>query len=75
MKPIKMLKLCVTETIFNNDIESTEIKVSNFTLFRKDRISGKDGGVCCIYVHTSIYATLMDSFDCCDSVAVCVNSI
>ena len=66
--------ICVTETMFNNDIESAEIAIPNFTPFRKDRISGKEGGGCCIYVHNSIYATEIESFNCCDSVAICVNS-
>ena len=66
--------ICVTETMFNKDIESAEIAIPNFTPFRKDRICGKEGGGCCIYIHNSIYATEIESFNCCDSIAVCVNS-
>ena len=70
----KVKIICVTETMFDCDIERAEINVPNFTPFRKDRQNGKEGGGSCIYVHESIRATELKSFDCNDSVAVFVET-
>ena len=66
--------LCVTETMFSEDMLTAEIKIPNFTPFRKDRQNNKEGGGSCIYVHESIRAQKLDSFECSDSVAICVES-
>ena len=47
----KVKIICVTETMFDCDIERAEINVPNFTPFRKDRQNGKEGGGSCIYAH------------------------
>ena len=66
--------ICVTETMFDSDIERAEIDIPNFTPFRKDRQTGKEGGGSCIYVHDSIHVTELKSFSCSDSVAVFVET-
>ena len=70
----KVKIICVTETMFDKDIEMPEIKIPNFTPFRKDRDNGKEGGGSCIYVHESIRARELESFVCSDSVAIFVEA-
>ena len=44
--------LCVTETMFSDDIIDAEVSIANFKLFRVDRKT--KGGGSCLYVHDSI---------------------
>lgn len=63
--------MCITETHLNSNITDSEISISNYNIFRKDRIVGKYGGSC-IYVHKSITAELITEFDAPDSVGIAV---
>ena len=66
--------MCVTETMFDSDMQTAEINIPNFVSFRKDRLSGKEGGGSCIYVHETIRASELESFNCSDSIAICVET-
>ena len=46
--------ICVTETMFDSDMQTAEINIPNFVPYRKDRLNGKEGGGSCIYVHETI---------------------
>ena len=65
--------LCVTETHLNSDIVNAEVNLKGYNIFRKDRNTGKKCGGSCIYVHNTISANLLESFDAPDSVAIEVN--
>ena len=65
--------ICVTETMFNENILDAEISISNSNIFRKDRL-GKGGGGSCIFVHNSLSANLIDSFDVPDCIAVKIDT-
>merc|ERR1712110_5552 len=60
--------------MFQNDIVAAEIAVPNFDVFRKDRGTGKEGGGSCIYVHSSLRASLCSSFVANDSIAIAIEA-
>ena len=66
--------ICVTETMFDSDMQTAEINIPNFVPYRKDRLNGKEGGGSCIYVHETIHARELESFTCSDSIAICVET-
>ena len=65
--------LCVTETMFSNEILDSEIFIPNFKIFRTDRI-GKKGGGSCIYVHDTLIATIVSDFNVPDCIAIKLNT-
>ena len=65
--------LCITETHLHPGIFNAEVSIPNYQIFRKDRNSGSDGGGSIIYVHNSVSAVCVESFNAPDSLAVQIN--
>ena len=65
--------ICVTESHLNPSVFDSEIYIPNYQIFRKDRNNGKKCGGSVIYVHNSLGATSIKSFNAPDSLAVQVN--
>ncbi len=61
--------ICITETMFSEDVFDAEVVLSGFSLFRSDRISGKGGGSC-VYVKNYILSLRMYDFKIDDCLAV-----
>lgn len=62
--------LCLTETHLNPNITDAEIYIDNFTIFRGDRKDNREKGGSIIYVYNNIACSILESFQCNDSLAV-----
>ena len=65
--------ICLTETHLSQDIFDAEIFINNYSVFRSDRLDGREKGGSCIYVHNSYTCTLIDSFEAPDSIALMID--
>lgn len=54
--PHKIHILAITETWLDSSIADTLVAIQNFTLYRRDRGTGRGGGIC-FYVHDSLHVT------------------
>ena len=68
----KFKVICIAESHLKPNILDAELQINNYTLFRKDRLD-RDRGGSAIYVHNSLFATVIESFDANDSLAVFLN--
>ena len=46
----------ITETWMNDQIDSAEVSLTGYTLFRQDRPNGRKGGGVCLYIKTELRA-------------------
>ena len=65
--------ICITETHLMQEVLDAEIQLNNYTIFRKDRVDGKEGGGSAVYVHNGLTAAPITSFNAPDSFAIRVN--
>ena len=65
--------LCVTETHLDDTIFDAEISLENYNIFRRDRTNSMEGGGSIIYVHKSINAYSISTFNAPDSLAIMID--
>ena len=61
--------MCLTETHLQGHHLDAELQIQNYTIFRQDRINREKGGSA-VYIHNSITAAVIESFEAPDSLAV-----
>ena len=61
--------MCITESHLKDGFLDAELQIPNYSVFRQDRI-GREKGGSVIYVHNSLSASLVQTFEAPDSLAV-----
>ena len=65
--------ICITESHLSSDIHDAEIFIENYTMYRGDRLDGREKGGSIIYVNNYIPCSKIDWFSPNDSIAVIID--